>query len=315
MNGGRFFTPLMREKVGKAIKVAIAYGECGKTTKKKWGANKVHNKTGNTWKRSRKSQEKIEDGCGGMVEEITTTPPWKIKPFATFENFHSFYPGFTSLKSSFPPGDGHYGTGNDPEGLSFLKPHLRRGKLLWRSDRDRKKKMFPLDKRKESEYSTRADNHDSTVVLGGGRRHWLPKVAKDPETINSEGRRLDGRNLIDDWVRDKKRRGLKCEYVWNKSQLEKVNPKEVDHLLGAREHPKGLGLMQNSCLQTSFLFPTQNKKPSTRWQSQLTHNCETNVESSRPEESENRKWGKAPDPSEPEINVYHRVTGRLPLLQ
>ncbi|KAK6619252.1 hypothetical protein RUM44_003634 [Polyplax serrata] len=92
--------------------------------------------------------------------------------------------------------------------------------------------MFPLDKRKESEYSTRADNYDSTVVLGGGRRHWLPKVAKDPETINSEGRRLDGRNLIDDWVRDKKRRGLKCEYVWNKSQLEKVNPKEVDHLLG-----------------------------------------------------------------------------------
>ncbi|GLV44332.1 Alkaline phosphatase 2 [Carabus blaptoides fortunei] len=70
------------------------------------------------------------------------------------------------------------------------------------------------------------------VLLGGGRRHWMPKVAKDPEAPNEEGRRLDGRNLIDDWVRDKKKRGLRAEYVWNKGQLEKINPNEVDYLLG-----------------------------------------------------------------------------------
>ncbi|KAG8319093.1 hypothetical protein J6590_098606 [Homalodisca vitripennis] len=36
------------------------------------------------------------------------------------------------------------------------------------------------------------------VVMGGGRRHWLPKVSRDPEEPSPEGRRLDGRNLIDD---------------------------------------------------------------------------------------------------------------------
>ncbi|KAJ8915215.1 hypothetical protein NQ315_015438 [Exocentrus adspersus] len=73
---------------------------------------------------------------------------------------------------------------------------------------------------------------DSKVLLGGGRRHWLPKVAHDPEQTKEEGRRLDGRNLIDDWARDKKKRGLKAEYVWNKGQLDKVNPNQVDYLLG-----------------------------------------------------------------------------------
>ncbi|XP_022162133.1 alkaline phosphatase-like [Myzus persicae] len=70
------------------------------------------------------------------------------------------------------------------------------------------------------------------VILGGGRRHWLPKVAQDPEQPTDEGRRLDGRNLIDDWIRDKKKRNIKAEYVWNNSQLDKIDAKNVDYLLG-----------------------------------------------------------------------------------
>ncbi|KAG8255883.1 hypothetical protein J6590_081381 [Homalodisca vitripennis] len=70
------------------------------------------------------------------------------------------------------------------------------------------------------------------VVMGGGRRHWLPKVSRDPEEPSLEGRRLDGRNLIDDWVRDKRRRGLKAEYVWNKRQMEQLDLERVDRLLG-----------------------------------------------------------------------------------
>ncbi|CAH1127199.1 unnamed protein product [Ceutorhynchus assimilis] len=70
------------------------------------------------------------------------------------------------------------------------------------------------------------------VLMGGGRRHWLPKVAHDPELTKEEGRRLDGRNLIDDWLRDKKKRGLKAEYVWNKGHLEKLKSNQVDYLLG-----------------------------------------------------------------------------------
>lgn len=83
--------------------------------------------------------------------------------------------------------------------------------------------------------------------MGGGRRHWLPKVAHDPEQTKEEGRRLDGRNLIDDWLRDKKKRSLKADYVWNKGQLDKINPNEVDYLLG--EFPKLL-----FCFIFSFCF-------------------------------------------------------------
>lgn len=70
------------------------------------------------------------------------------------------------------------------------------------------------------------------VVLGGGRRHWLPKVSRDPEDAAQEGRRADGKNLIDDWVRDKRRRGLRAEYVWNKRQLDQLDLTRVDRLLG-----------------------------------------------------------------------------------
>ncbi|CAH1403561.1 unnamed protein product [Nezara viridula] len=71
------------------------------------------------------------------------------------------------------------------------------------------------------------------VTLGGGRRHWLPKVATDPEDDKEEGRRLDGRNLIEDWLRDKRKRGIAAQYVWNKEQLDRIDPKTVDHLLEA----------------------------------------------------------------------------------
>ncbi|KAF4523183.1 hypothetical protein B566_EDAN002441, partial [Ephemera danica] len=70
------------------------------------------------------------------------------------------------------------------------------------------------------------------VLLGGGRRHWLPKVANDPEAVKEEGRRLDGRNLIEDWLRDKKKRNIRAQYVWNKGQFDAVDPASVDHLLG-----------------------------------------------------------------------------------
>lgn len=60
----------------------------------------------------------------------------------------------------------------------------------------------------------------------------MPKVARDPEVETEEGRRLDGRNLIDDWVRDKKKRNIRAQYVWNKGQFDDVDPANVDHLLG-----------------------------------------------------------------------------------
>lgn len=70
------------------------------------------------------------------------------------------------------------------------------------------------------------------VVLGGGRRHFVPKVALDPEEPEKEGRRLDGRNLIEEWSRNRRLRNLPAEYVANKEQFDKVDPRKVNHLLG-----------------------------------------------------------------------------------
>ncbi|CAK9831337.1 Intestinal-type alkaline phosphatase 1 [Anthophora retusa] len=70
------------------------------------------------------------------------------------------------------------------------------------------------------------------VVLGGGRRHFVPKVIQDPEEPDKEGRRLDGRNLIEEWSRNHRLRNVAAKYVANKEQFENVDPRKVNHLLG-----------------------------------------------------------------------------------
>uniref|UniRef100_A0A2A4ITJ3 alkaline phosphatase n=1 Tax=Heliothis virescens TaxID=7102 RepID=A0A2A4ITJ3_HELVI len=74
------------------------------------------------------------------------------------------------------------------------------------------------------------------VIMGGGRRHFLPTVTPDPEHPNREGRRLDGRNLAEDWAREKKRRRLRAQYIHSREQLAKLDPRTVDYLLGLFEY-------------------------------------------------------------------------------
>ncbi|KAK0083963.1 hypothetical protein PV325_007860 [Microctonus aethiopoides] len=68
------------------------------------------------------------------------------------------------------------------------------------------------------------------VILGGGRRHFVSKVTQDPEEPDKEGRRLDGRNLITEWM--KNHQGPTTKYVYSKEQFEDIDPARVDHLLG-----------------------------------------------------------------------------------
>lgn len=70
------------------------------------------------------------------------------------------------------------------------------------------------------------------VVLGGGRRHFVSKVTLDPEEPEREGRRLDGRNLIEEWSRNLRLKNIPARYVANKEQLENVDPRKVNRLLG-----------------------------------------------------------------------------------
>ncbi len=66
------------------------------------------------------------------------------------------------------------------------------------------------------------------VVLGGGRRSFLPRTQNDPENTEKTGERDDGRNLTAEWVNQYPN----AAYVWNKAQFEAIDPNQVDHLLG-----------------------------------------------------------------------------------
>jgi len=74
------------------------------------------------------------------------------------------------------------------------------------------------------------------VVLGGGRGNFRPATVADPEYPEKTGRRTDGRDLTAEWTT----RFPKAAYVWNRAQLDAVDPAQVDHLLGLfeRSHMK-----------------------------------------------------------------------------
>ncbi|XP_055599308.1 alkaline phosphatase-like [Uranotaenia lowii] len=70
------------------------------------------------------------------------------------------------------------------------------------------------------------------VILGGGRREFLPSGFSDEE--NYAGRRLDGRNLIEEWVKNHEVLG-ETRYVWNKTELMDVDTSKTDYLMGLFE--------------------------------------------------------------------------------
>ena len=69
------------------------------------------------------------------------------------------------------------------------------------------------------------------VALAGGRSHFLPAGADDPEYAEFPGDRLDGRHLIDEW-RAKNPNGA---YVWNAKQLAVAEAAQAPRLLGLFE--------------------------------------------------------------------------------
>ncbi|XP_046484551.1 membrane-bound alkaline phosphatase-like [Neodiprion pinetum] len=76
---------------------------------------------------------------------------------------------------------------------------------------------------------------DFQVVLGGGRRTFLPNSTVDDE--GSYGYREDGVDLIETWKQNKADRNSSYSYVWNRSGLRNVidNPDDVDYVLGLFE--------------------------------------------------------------------------------
>ncbi|MEM6639012.1 MAG: alkaline phosphatase [Pseudomonadota bacterium] len=71
-----------------------------------------------------------------------------------------------------------------------------------------------------------------SVILGGGRRGFLPTSTADPEYADRFGRRQDGRNLIADW---QARHGLGAHVAYTASELAALDPVRIDRVLGLFE--------------------------------------------------------------------------------
>ncbi|XP_014362963.2 membrane-bound alkaline phosphatase [Papilio machaon] len=88
------------------------------------------------------------------------------------------------------------------------------------------------------------------VILGGGRREFLPATAIDEE--GAPGRRLDGEDLIEQWRQDKVSRNVSHRYVWHRAQLMEAAAAPPDYLLGLFESSH----MQYNMLANETTEPT-----------------------------------------------------------
>ena len=70
------------------------------------------------------------------------------------------------------------------------------------------------------------------MVLGGGRKDFLPNNTNDVEYKNRTNSRLDGHDLIEEWIQKQKKLGKLPSYVTDKSSFDKVDPDTTDRLLG-----------------------------------------------------------------------------------
>ncbi|KAJ3599483.1 hypothetical protein NHX12_033444 [Muraenolepis orangiensis] len=75
------------------------------------------------------------------------------------------------------------------------------------------------------------NNTEIDVILGGGRRYMFPTTVVDPEYSEHHGDRTDGKNLVNEWLKGKKN----AKYVWNKADLDAVDPANTDFLMGLFE--------------------------------------------------------------------------------
>ena len=73
------------------------------------------------------------------------------------------------------------------------------------------------------------------VIFAGGRKKMTSSNDTDPEYPDKTGERLDGRNLIKEWVH----KHPNSQYVWNKTAFDEIDAGQVDHVMG--EFLEGFG--------------------------------------------------------------------------
>lgn len=75
------------------------------------------------------------------------------------------------------------------------------------------------------------------VIMGGGRQCLVSQVnGSEADPIDTWAcYSKDGRNLIHDWELDKRQKSLKHAVVQNNDELNKLDTKSVDYLLGDKK--------------------------------------------------------------------------------
>lgn len=66
--------------------------------------------------------------------------------------------------------------------------------------------------------------------MGGGRSKFLPNTTKDWQ--DKPGRRLDKRDLIQEWMNINRTEGARKAYVGNRTELKSLKTNETDYLFG-----------------------------------------------------------------------------------
>ena len=68
------------------------------------------------------------------------------------------------------------------------------------------------------------------VIMGGGRRNFLNETEEDETDL--PGQRMDGRNLIEEWLSNKVSQNKRAAYVSNKQSLNALDMQNTDYLMG-----------------------------------------------------------------------------------
>ncbi|KAI0979804.1 hypothetical protein GJ496_011636 [Pomphorhynchus laevis] len=73
------------------------------------------------------------------------------------------------------------------------------------------------------------------VVIGGGRTNFIPNTMADPEYPEVRGRRVDGRNLIEEWKAKMTSKGKTPNFVWSNNDFHNLSTNKIDNLLALLE--------------------------------------------------------------------------------
>ena len=68
--------------------------------------------------------------------------------------------------------------------------------------------------------------------MGGGLSNFIEKDSFLPGYTNKNGSRIDGRNLVQEWIDTRTQSQKRAKFIKNKSELDDLDPKDTDAVLG-----------------------------------------------------------------------------------